>query len=924
MILHSIRVGNWRCFLGENEVGPFSDGLNILHAPNATGKSTLFEALRCALMDNHNTKGEDVSRLRPWGRDLSPRVEVEFSVGGQRYRVRKTFLDRPESILERLESGTFRPIAEGPKADVMTRGLFTRDAPKKGLSRPEHWGVLQVLWAPQGRPDPGALSGNIIDDIRQSLSEQVIDSRTRGVGEKLQKLYETYFTPTGRIRSGSPVLSCDDAIAVARSDLELARAEYADVERASETVRRLAESLERRESEIRMARDDVAALESKAREYEELGLELERKTAETKMAESEYRRLKAHVDGISAARRERDSLRERISAQLSRIPELEADRERLAGDLAAAETSLGSAREDLRRAEALEHRAMDATMFRDLKERLASLDGRIGTAATAAASLEVHRRDMTEEVFPSAVDMKRIREAFGAYEKAMFRFESSLITLEITPVGDVPGNVEAGDGTGPVTFRAGALSVLRGAPEVRVTVPSFGSIRAFGPCDSADEARLDVRKTELLLRELVSPYGTMKLADLEELFEKGASIERDIERDGAALDAILAGESLDGLRSRRSRLESDMDEIRGRYGGTEGWNEASSDFGSNLQETRSGKLAASDRASEALKRRDGAKTLFMEAESLLATSLERIKNDRERLEDGEKRLAELESDGKTHDERESELSRFLMAWDAARARVEVFRNRLGGFAENPVNSLRAKREGLRAMESACRAANEELIRESAKLDGLSARGLYSALAGMAERLERLEEKKRSDARTMASIRLLHDAFESCRSEMVGVVTRAASSRATEIYSRICGAPSGALILGESLAPAAFVPSESGNEVELDALSGGEREQLGFAVRMALASCLGGDGRQLLVLDDTFMATDSVRFSRILGIIEDAAANMQILILTCHPERFGSLEAAVRFDLGSASAGATESLRDGISLRTRYASGRRLC
>ena len=44
MILHCITVEKWRCLLEKNEIGPFSDRVNILYAPNATGKSTLFEA----------------------------------------------------------------------------------------------------------------------------------------------------------------------------------------------------------------------------------------------------------------------------------------------------------------------------------------------------------------------------------------------------------------------------------------------------------------------------------------------------------------------------------------------------------------------------------------------------------------------------------------------------------------------------------------------------------------------------------------------------------------------------------------------------------------------------------------------------------------------------------------------------------------
>jgi len=53
MILQSITLSGWRCFLEEITVGPFSDRLNVISGSNGIGKSTLFEALRRALMDSY-------------------------------------------------------------------------------------------------------------------------------------------------------------------------------------------------------------------------------------------------------------------------------------------------------------------------------------------------------------------------------------------------------------------------------------------------------------------------------------------------------------------------------------------------------------------------------------------------------------------------------------------------------------------------------------------------------------------------------------------------------------------------------------------------------------------------------------------------------------------------------------------------------
>src|ERR1039457_1330542 len=112
MILHSLAVANWRSLLTSVELGPLSDRLNIIHAPNGTGKSSLFEAMRRALFDAHHVSGEEIEAFRPWGRSLTPQVKVEFPQTGIRYRVEKIFLDGASAHLFRFEDGKFLPLAD--------------------------------------------------------------------------------------------------------------------------------------------------------------------------------------------------------------------------------------------------------------------------------------------------------------------------------------------------------------------------------------------------------------------------------------------------------------------------------------------------------------------------------------------------------------------------------------------------------------------------------------------------------------------------------------------------------------------------------------------------------------------------------------------------------------------------------------------
>jgi len=66
--------------------------------------------------------------------------------------------------------------------------------------------------------------------------------------------------------------------------------------------------------------------------------------------------------------------------------------------------------------------------------------------------------------------------------------------------------------------------------------------------------------------------------------------------------------------------------------------------------------------------------------------------------------------------------------------------------------------------------------------------------------------------------------------------------------------------------------------------------------MALAHEVTGSQRQLVVLDDVFTYTDTTRLARIMTILDEAAERFQIVLLTCHPERYRGLPNARFFDL----------------------------
>ena len=69
-------------------------------------------------------------------------------------------------------------------------------------------------------------------------------------------------------------------------------------------------------------------------------------------------------------------------------------------------------------------------------------------------------------------------------------------------------------------------------------------------------------------------------------------------------------------------------------------------------------------------------------------------------------------------------------------------------------------------------------------------------------------------------------------------------------------------------------------------------------RLALGQVLAKDERQLVVLDDVLNATDTGRLARLLVLLEEASDKLQVVILTCHPERYRALDGAAFFNLES--------------------------
>jgi DNA repair exonuclease SbcCD ATPase subunit len=888
VIVRSIRVANWRCLLEEIEVGPFDSGLNVLHAPNGFGKSTLFEALRRALLDGHRVTGRDVEALRPWGRSLAPRVTVEFAHGGQEYRITKQFLDGQAALLERQEAGRWRRLAEGTAADERAREILTKNPPGRGLARNENWGLAQVLWAPQGSLALGALSGDLITDIRTMLSAQVSGRESGPLEKRIEARYLELFTPKGKLKTGkdAPRLS---RLREALAEASEGRRQAYDLCVAFEEASRKVEELQARRAQARYTADETAKALREARSvaetHQNLVAERKQRSEQVMAAEERYKRLKQLIDLIKDTESELKQAREHVSALERDIPLREREvqeREREAARLRAA---LEDARKGREAVEAAALLADTARRFNEYSRDLSRLDELMGRIKEAENTVAVQKERRRAMIAPDGKVLRTIRKAIKERDDARVRLEASLITLEIVPYIDGTVEVVAGEATGARALTAGVPAQIQGSPEVVAELHGIARLRARGPSGSVEEHREARTRAEGRLAELTRAFGTSDPDSLESLNERARELDATIAQGEARLETLHAGRTADQLVQERTVLESTL----GRFlEGHPEWGESPPDaeaLAGGAEEIKGRFIAAVESAEGAWEK---AQAALSAASGQRETLLRRLDDTRRQRTSVEVKLAELTGDGKSLAEREAELQPLSIAWEAARGRLAEIDSRLVEYQGDPaamVEILEAQREA--ALQESDRARELE-VREEANLERLSAQGPYSALVLAEEEVAHLEGEFRREEVRVEAIRLLHETIAACRTEALGAVTGPVEAVATRTLQRIAGRRLGRIRVGEGFEPAAVVPDAVEEAVTLDNLSGGEQEQLYLATRLALAEVLAREERQLVVLDDVLTATDSGRLARVMAVLEEAAERLQVLILTCHPERYRGL------------------------------------
>ena len=353
MILHSIELENFGRFIQPARFEFAPGRVNLLTGPNGSGKSTVLAALSAAFVVPHPSASDDIRRWQPWGRDLAPRVTVEFTSGGVRYRLSKTFTfsNRARAELEQLEGGQFRPVCAADAVEQrIPEFLGGRRRPGVG-ARTREWLIAGVLWARQNGLAELRLEAPVQEAVRKSLGEQVRSGLPKTLMDEVHRLYVNDWTPTGRLAAASRVTALSAEVAALEARVDDLRRGLHELDNLGRELERLAGQQASLAAELGGRQEEAARLRQQYEQWKQISARHRQGADQTAAKKAEYGRLELMLKA-------RSSLAARAQTAAEKKQQ--------------AETSLRAAREKLEKAEAASRAASV-----QLAAQMAGLEARI-------------------------------------------------------------------------------------------------------------------------------------------------------------------------------------------------------------------------------------------------------------------------------------------------------------------------------------------------------------------------------------------------------------------------------------------------------------------------------------------------------------------------------------------------------------------
>lgn len=846
MLIRRIAVENFRKLRDPVEINDLQPGLNVIVGDNEEGKSTLLKAVQAALFDKHNLTGQAVKAMLPLGSTVQPKVEVHFQLGEASYRLQKGFSQSKFAQLENAEGRWENAHAEEQLEAILG---FTRR--HGGAAQNENMGLSGPLWIEQGRTyEPLELN----EDAKKALNE-VIESEVNAAAagdsglqllSEVNERFHKYFTKARHSEKG---ILIDQ-----RNSVELLKTEIENLEEKKQQhdgklsdLEEIMQMLPMLKKNFRKAQQKVKAVKGKVGKIERI----ERKI------EAYEGRLDAAKAGLDRANFQFQSRKEKTE-NLSNIEE---DAKRMSNEFSNLDNNYKVAKRELDRA----RHELDQAQLECKKAKVKVNRDRLNKAEGIAANIAESEK-VIEEILIGNEGMENLRELEGELKLQRAKLEAMATMLVFRPSAHQS-----------VLANGEKLEVDR--PR-RITEKSLFELEGFGGLEVTPGGdKNDMRSIHVLVgnirKELTNNLKSLGYSSIEEAgeaYSKKSMLRGEIGIAKAKLDGIVPA-GLENLRSDIERLQADLPAIVGPILPVLSVNEA-----------QRRQCTAQDKLNRIEKKFSDIQGRWNEAHGALKQQNESIDKlrrdlqvDREETSDEQLRINSQDAD-RMHEKVQRRLNKLntkLEKMSPALTRGE----------------LRRKDKVCNELQGLFEQKNTRKIQLESELHGLGHKGLG----------EELDEKRRKNQSAHTELvrreldaqawELLKNTLEVAQQEERVPLTPLIRCLAPYVELVF---PSAELHLDENSLEVGNLGREHSAEPEpFASLSIGTREQIAVLVRLAMADILHEQGKPvMLIFDDPLVNSDDSRFVGMSRALRKAAKHLQILILTCHADRYQSIGAKI--------------------------------
>lgn len=893
MRLLSLTVRNYR--IHRDITVEFDPSRNLIGGTNETGKSTLAEAIHRVLFMRHRAAGDlqksMVSDIHPG----APEVRLTFEAGGEIWTVEKQFSGNRGSARLRSERGVSLQgdAAEEKLAEVTANHDGMANRLNELTTRWSH------LWVWQGTSgnDASTHAANRRDELVQRLQQQGLaavmqsatDERAR---ETIRLAYDEIFTRHGAVKANSRLDVASKALAEANTALartieQKQRLASAVIEQEDAT-KILAESI----ASLPAKRNELAAVNASLAQANELHARLEKEQLVLQSATVARSQIAKADLQIRDLHRQAAATRETLVPAEAKLSVL-ADQENNAREAASnAELAHRSISEAIRTAR--QHHDL-ATACVSRFEKSAAHEALVVKARDIAAiteSLNTDREALSKFPTISAAQLeslRRLESQIGQAESALNAIAAGIELVSSDQAVLLDGQ----------PLESGKPRVITEASELTLGTSTRLRIRPGGGTSLA-ESRRSLDDSRKKLTTALDQLAVKTPAEAAEIVTTRQVIEQRIANTELQLQALGARELPVALNTATAALTSATAEVNHRRAvlpaeGTPPMPEsleAARIWQSNIRDALQG--------AESQER-----SLLVDADACRKThqeKLQALQTQRESLETGRRSLDHLENSARILEQNHGDATQRGTALEAATA-AEItaqtaFDATTASLAELNPESLHQQVTRLTrviSMEEQKQSDAQTRIavaRNTLALDGSSdpeAELLQTKARHAAASEEQAREQRHAD-----SIALLHRLFSESQSAISESVTQPIADRVAGYLECLFGRGVRVGVDLTSPAQASIQLTRPGTPTfTFDSLSGGAKEQVAAALRLATAEILATNhhGCLPILFDDAFAYADDDRIQSLQTMLDLAATRgLQVLVLTCTPADYIGLGA----------------------------------